>query len=168
MICEAFNWSLIAAASAPSTASLVARSCCCSGEKRGCGVGDHQHLIQPVKMRGRFHDHVDKAVAVGIAHHFLHHAHRQSPRKDQVAARSQNLFAGLDALVGQNAAPLRVGRPRFRSECRECVWSPESRPRRWSGSLIDQHLRGVGKHVAHLAHDAVGGNHRHIRLQAVV
>ena len=35
MISEAFFCSLMASASAPLSASLVARSCCCSGEKRG-------------------------------------------------------------------------------------------------------------------------------------
>ncbi len=53
-------------------------------------------------MRCRLYNHVDEGIAIRIAHHLLHLAHRQSPRENQVASRGQNLFARLDPLVCQD------------------------------------------------------------------
>ncbi len=60
MISEAFTWSLIAATSAPLQRLAGGHVLLLLRREARLGGGDHQHLVEPVKMRGRLHDDVDK------------------------------------------------------------------------------------------------------------
>ena len=70
-------------------------SCCWSGGKRGWTEVITSDFIETIEMRGRFDNHLDEAVLIGVGDHFFNHAHRQSAGKDLVAARGQHAFAGL-------------------------------------------------------------------------
>ncbi len=118
-------------------------------------------------MRRRLHDHIHKSVPLRIIRNVLDHADRHAARKDLVAARRQHDLAGLDPLIANHVFHLRL----------PCRIAPQNAAN--AGCLQDdaraarlvvdrQHLRGVGKHVANLAHDPVGRDDRHVALNAVI
>jgi hypothetical protein len=129
--------------------------------------GNHQHLIEPVKMGGGLHNHVDVRVAIGVAHDLLHHAHRQPTREDLVAPGGEDLFSGLNALVSQNVFNLRAAggvAAQNAADARGFQYHARA-----AGRVVDgQHLRRARKNLAHLAHNPVWRDDGHIRLKAVI
>jgi hypothetical protein len=130
------------------------------------GGGDHQHFVEPVEMGGRLDDHVDKVFAVRVADDLLHHAHRESAREDLVAAGGEHGFARLDAAVGEDADDLRLAGGVAAQDAANARGLQDYSCA--AGLVVDgQNLGRMGKDLAHLAYDSVGGNHSHIAVQAV-
>ncbi len=117
-------------------------------------------------MGRRLHDDVDEEFAIGVADDFLHHPYGQTSREDLVAPGGEHLFARLDALVGQDAHNLRLaGGIAAQNAANARGFKNHARA---AGLVVDgQHLGRMGKDFAHLAHDPIRGNHRHIAVQAV-
>ena len=127
---------------------------------------NHHDFVQAIQRRCWLQDDVDKSIAVGIAHHFLNHSDGQPARKDHVATSRQHMLARLNALIAQDAHDLQSARSvTAKNAANARRLQNHSRA---AGGVIDcQHLRGVRKDIAHLAHNALCRNHCHIRLQAV-
>ena len=137
------------------------------GREARLGVGDDENFVKTVEMGVGLDDDVDEGVAIRIGDDFFNDADGQAAGKDEVAAGGEHLFAGLDALVLENADDFKLAGGVAGENAADAGGFKNDAGA--AGLVVDeQDLGGAGKDVADLADDAVGGDDGHVRLQAVV
>ncbi len=126
------------------------------GREAGLGVGDDEDFVKTVEMGVGLDDDVDEGVAIRIGNDFFNFADGQAAGKDEVAAGGEHLFAGLDALVLEDADDFKLAGGVAGEDAADARGFKNDAGA--AGLVVDeQDLGGAGKDVADLADDAVGG-----------
>ena len=130
------------------------------------GLGDDQDLLQMAEVRCRLDNDIDIRRVLRVRYRALDHSDRQPAGINLISTAGNDAFAGLDPLIGKEIDDLRLAQfvaPEDTAQTSGLEEHPGS------AALIGnlEHLGRMGKHVFELADDAVRGNDRHIRLEAV-
>ena len=102
-----------------------------------------------------------------VVDHAIDSSDRQAGGIHAVSAAGDDLFSGLNTFVRKDVDDFRLaGRVATKDAAQTCLRQDDAEA---AGLIVNfEHLGGAAKHVAHLAHYAIGSDDRHIRFEAVL
>src|SRR5262249_19752140 len=129
-------------------------------------LGYYQNFFQPVQVGGGFDFEGEKRTALGVIADADHSANGKAFGKDSVTPAGDNLFAHVNFLVRHDVVYQKIA---LASAAQHPLQTRILQDDAGAAIAIADHqnLRTERKHLFYLAHNAVGRDHRHVRLDAV-